>query len=261
MSLGMRSSWTVKINHKYVWWSTASVFPVMISWPTPTCLPLIVQCQLFIIFLFDNSFQQYFNYRRHSNVLGVADQIQFPKSNHLNKTTNQMPFNVRAGVMNKRDRERDRNLIDATLKPLNSTNLNSILAHDTTSQNSVQPTKDSSPRILPPPQWLTGNLKLTSQGKIGNAINASNGNSKRRITDWKSVGIANSNSNNNNNVGTTHKHSDSSNDLVLPNCPGAISPKKSNSNSLKKKLSTLSSIYQDSNNHTLITPVGHLKIH
>lgn len=198
-------------------------------------------------------FQQYFNYRRHSNVLGVADQITFPK-NQLNKplgnqAPNQNPFNIRAGVMTKRDRDRDRsqNLIDATLKPLNNTTLNSMLSNDSTTQNAQQ-TKESSPRILPPPQWLTGSLKLTSQGKIGNAINASNGNSKRRITDWKSVGIAN-------NMGTTHKHTDNINELILPNCPGAISPKKSNSNSLKKKLTTLSNIYPDSN-HSLITPVS-----
>lgn len=157
-----------------------------------------------------------------------------------------MPFNIRGGIMTKRDRAQ--NLIDATLKPLNSTTLNSILPHESNTQNTIQPNKESSPRILPPPQWLTGNLKVTSQGKIGNTINVSNGNSKRRITDWKSVGIAN-------NMGTTHKHNDTSNELVLPNCPGAISPKKSNSNSLKKKLSTLSSIYQDSN-HILTTPVS-----
>lgn len=185
-------------------------------------------------------------------MLGVADQITFPKSNQLGKPpivnppSNQIPFNVRG--MTKRDRDRSQNLIDATLKPLNNTTLNSILAHDTSTQNSMQQIKDSSPRILPPPQWLTGNLKLTSQGKIGNAINANNGQSKRRITDWKSVGISN-------NIGTTHKHNDSNNDLVpiLPNCPGAISPKKSNSNSLKKKLSTLSSIYQEPTH--LTTPV------
>lgn len=164
-----------------------------------------------------------------------------------NQTTNQIPFNVRGGVMTKRDRDRTQNLIDATLKPLNNSTLNALLGNDCNTQNSTQPMKESSPRILPPPQWLTGNLKLTSQGKMGNAINANN-NSKRRITDWKSVGIAN-------NMGTTHKHTESNNDLVLPNCPGAISPKKSNSNSLKKKLPTLSSIYQDPT-HALITPVN-----
>lgn len=124
-----------------------------------------------------------------------------------------------------------------------------ILNHDTNTQYSNQQTKESSP-ILPPPQWLSGNLKLTSHGKISNTNIANNGNSKRRITDWKSVGTTN-------NIGTapTHKHNDSSNDLILPNCPGAISPKKSNSNSFKKKLSTLSSIYQDPNN-TFTTPVS-----
>lgn len=80
-------------------------------------------------------------------------------------------------------------------------------------------------------------------------INGSNGNGKRRITDWKSVGIAN-------NIGSTHKHNENSNELVLPNCPGAtVSPKKSNNFSTKKKLSTLSNIYQDSS-HFLITPVS-----
>lgn len=174
-------------------------------------------------------------------------------------------FNVRGGVMAKRDRSQ--NLIDATLKPLNNTinttgsnsnTLNSILVND--SSSNVPTAKDTSPRILPPPQWLTGSLKLSSQGKIGNAINANNVQSKRRITDWKSVGMANTN---NTNVGTTnataHKYNDGGggggggSDLVLPNCPGAISPKKSNSNSLKKKLTALSNIYPDSN---LITPVS-----
>lgn len=168
-------------------------------------------------------------------------------------------FNVRGGVMTKRDRSQ--NLIDATLKPLNNTNnltgsnsntLNSILVNDSSSNVPIQ----SSPRILPPPQWLTGSLKLSSQGKIGNSINANNVQSKRRITDWKSVGMTNTT---NTNAGTTnttaHKYNDGGggSDLVLPNCPGAISPKKSNSNSLKKKLTTLSNIYPDSN---LITPVS-----
>lgn len=157
-----------------------------------------------------------------------------------------MPFNIRGGAMTKRDRDRDRSqiLIDATLKPLNNTTLNTISTNDSTTPN-ISQAKESSPRILPPPQWLTGSLKLTSQGKMGNAINA--GNSKRRITDWKSVGIAN-------NMSTTYKHNDNINELILPNCPGAVSPKKSNSNSLKKKFNNLSNIYSDSN-HTLNTPV------
>lgn len=160
-------------------------------------------------------------------------------------------------------RDRSQNLIDATLKPLNTAIgnnnniLNPILSNDT---SNAQPIKDTSPRILPPPQWLTGSLKLTSQGKMGNVINVNNGQSKRRITDWKSVGITNAT------TGTTaaaaatttaaYKHNDGASDLVLPNCPGAMSPKKSNSNSLKKKLTTLSNIYSDSN---LITPVSVFK--
>lgn len=109
--------------------------------------------------------QQYFNYRRHSNVPGVGDPMTFAK-NQLSKplatqTTNQMPFNVRApGVITKRDRDRSQNLIDATLKPLNSTTLNSMLAANDTNSQTTPQTKESSPRILPPPQWLTGNAKL-----------------------------------------------------------------------------------------------------
>lgn len=161
-------------------------------------------------------------------------------------------------------RDRSQNLIDATLKPLNNTTgnntLNSILVNDASSNASI-PNKDTSPRILPPPQWLTGSLKLTTQGKIGNVINSNNSQSKRRITDWKSVGMTNATTTAAAGAGatTTHKYNDGGgggSDLVLPNCPGAMSPKKSNSNSLKKKLTTLSNIYPDSN---LITPVSVFK--
>lgn len=42
--------------------------------------------------------------------------------------------------------------------------------------------KDVSPRILPPPPWLTGNLKVSSHGKITQI-------GKRGvITDWKTIG-------------------------------------------------------------------------
>lgn len=202
--------------------------------------------------------------------MAPAEQIPFPKNQHNKPSlgnqvppTNQMPpFNVRGGVMTKRDRSQ--NLIDATLKPLNnaiagsnSNTLNSILINDSSSNVPIA-NKDTSPRILPPPQWLTGSLKLSSQGKIGNVINANNGQSKRRITDWKSVGMTNT-TNANAGATTIHKHNDGGgggSDLVLPNCPGAISPKKSNSNSLKKKLTTLSNIYPDSN---LVTPVSVFK--
>lgn len=238
------------------------------------------------------SLPQYFNFRRHSNVLGVGDQstnILLPKQGaqqFMNKPSlamNSLHFNTRngaAGAMIKRERDRDRsqNLIEATLKPLNSSNFqNSVLngtSHvaDGSSQNA---SKEPSPRLLPPPQWLTGNLKMTSiHGKntqIGAATNAINvnGNSKRRITDWKSVGLAN-------NTATgpkqfTDNNNSSNIDFVLPNCPGAtVSPKKSSNihstsnNNLKKKLSSLSNVTQhhhhhhhpDLNQHALITPVS-----
>lgn len=200
---------------------------------------------------------QYFNYRRHSNILGVSDQIILPKNTQIGRppvtntnqsTLHQLPFNTRTNVMTKRDRTN--HLLDATLKPLNGTSLSSILPTNDAMQTT---TKEPSPRILPPPQWLTGNLKLTAQGKntqISNSqINGSNMNGKRRITDWKTVGISSNN-------GTTHKYNESSNnELILPNCPGATtSPKKSNNNSLKKKLSSLSNYPHEAN--VLITPVS-----
>lgn len=77
-------------------------------------------------------------------------------------------------------------------------------------------------------------------------INGING--KRRITDWKSVGMTN-------NTTGMQKPNENGNELVLPNCPGAtISPKKANNFNSKKKLSTFNNIYQDSSSF-LITPV------
>lgn len=155
-------------------------------------------------------FHQYSNNRQHSNVLSVANQITFNKSSHFNraianKSNNHIPFNVRAGVTTKRDRDRSQNLIDATLNP--------ISAYDISTQN-MSPVEDLSPRIRP-----SGNLKLTTQMKVGSIINATKASSKRRITDW--IFIAN------NNIGTTHKYNDSSTDLVLLNCPGRKSDKTS----------------------------------
>lgn len=103
---------------------------------------------------------QYFTHRRHSNVLSVSDQLILPKNTQFSKsTTNQIPSNMRTGTMVKRER----NLIDATLKTLNT-----VLPNDSQSQSSstIQQTKEPSPRILPPPQWLTGNLKLTAHGYV-----------------------------------------------------------------------------------------------
>lgn len=81
-------------------------------------------------------------------------------------------------------------------------------------------------------------------------INGNTPNGKRRITDWKSVGMAN------HVTGTTQRSNENGNELVLPNCPGAtISPKKVNHFNTKKKLSQLGNIYQDSSSF-LITPVN-----
>lgn len=202
--------------------------------------------------------QHYFAHRRHSNILAattVADSHQLSNKSTQVKQ-NQIPM-TRNGVMTKRERDRTHQLLDVSLMPLNN-NFNSI-APPANDQLTV---KEPSPRILPPPQWLTGNLRLTGNGaggkttQIGNAT--SNNNGKRRITDWKSVGISNNNGNNTKYASTAQMQNEniynSGNDFVLPNCPGAtISPKKSsNNNSLKKKLPAMANFPQES---ILLTPV------
>lgn len=90
--------------------------------------------------------------------------------------------------------------------------------------------KEASPRILPPPPWLSGNLKVMAQGKVTQI-------GKRGITDWKSVG-------------TTSKTAVEPSEFLLPNCPGAsTSPYKGN----KKKLSPMSNLPID---HHFGTPVN-----
>lgn len=197
--------------------------------------------------------QHYFNnYRRHSNILAAAaaaDSQHSNKSNQLKQ--NQMPI-TRNGVMTKRERDRTHQLLDVSLMPL-SNNLNSIAP-----SNDQSTPKEPSPRILPPPQWLTGNLRMTGQGGKGTQIGHStnNNNSKRRITDWKSVGIGNSkySMQNENVYNANTSNTNAGNDLVLPTCPGAtISPKKSsNNNSLKKKLPAMGNFPQE---NILLTPV------
>lgn len=203
--------------------------------------------------------QHYFNHRRHSNILATTavDSHQLPnKSNQLKQ--NQMSI-TRNGVMTKRERDRTHQLLDVSLMPLNN-NFNSI-APPTNEQSTL---KEPSPRILPPPQWLTGNLRLTGQGgggggkgaQIGNSTNNNNG-GKRRITDWKSVGITNGNKYASTMQMQNENVYNGGNDLVLPNCPGAtISPKKSsNNNSLKKKLPAMGNFPQES---ILLTPVRYI---
>lgn len=208
--------------------------------------------------------QHYFNYRRHSNALAAAAaaDVQLSNKSHQLKQ-NQIPIG-RNGVMTKRERDRTHQLLDVSLMPINN-NFNSIAP-----SNEQTTIKEPSPRILPPPQWLTGNLRLTGQGgkgtQIGNISNNNNG--KRRITDWKSVGIATNGTNNkysmqNENIYNTNatnnisnnNNNNAGNDLVLPTCPGAtISPKKSSNNSsLKKKFPAMGNFPQE---NILLTPVN-----
>lgn len=135
--------------------------------------------------------------------------------------------------------------------------------------------KDASPRILPPPPWLTAaNLKVSAQGKstqIG----------KRGITDWKSIGGGGKHtssdlglSHNNHHYTSNHishhhpQHhhlqtttTNNNNDFLLPDVPGAsCSPYKASG---KKKLqpmggSVSSELHSHPLNHpnNLVTPVS-----
>lgn len=128
--------------------------------------------------------------------------------------------------------------------------------------------KDASPRILPPPPWLTGNLKVTAHGKTTQI-------GKRGVTDWKSVGGTMSTTNvagstmNGTAPGaatipssTTLKSTTApgnetlNHEFLLPNCPGAsTSPFKSTAGNRKK----LSPMVSSESHHYLLnhstTPV------
>ena len=202
----------------------------------------------------NGSVPQYFSHKRSSNILLLQQMVaQKAAANQLkqNHSSNQLPAS-RTTVITKRERERDRNhqLLDVSLMSLGGYTTGSVNA------SSHHPVKEPSPRTLPPPPWLTGNLKITSHGKT---TQIGNGNGKRRITDWKSVGI------NNNGHGaelssSKNHNGDSVNggtEFILPNCPGAtLSPYKSsqsNSNA-KKKLSPMPNFSPD--NHMSATPVS-----
>lgn len=88
------------------------------------------------------------------------------------------------------------NLLLGTMNSINSNSNNN------NNGNNINSTIETSPRLLQPPPWLMGNVKITSQGKITQI-----GASKRGMTDWKTI----SNKNNNDNL-----------DFLLPNCPGGI---------------------------------------
>lgn len=178
-----------------------------------------------------NRVPQYFNTKRNSTILTLENLAAHKVTTNYLKQNQLSQFTVgRSNVITKRERERPHQLLDISLMPLNA--MENAAA-------SKEMLKEPSPRILPPPPWLTGNLKLTAQGKniqIGN-----NTNGKRRITDWKSVGVN----------GNAIQRSTHDNDLVFPNCPGATaSPQKSNpfnNNLTKKKLSPMSTLAQSNN--------------
>lgn len=120
----------------------------------------------------------------------------------------------------KRERHHTDNVNTSNLMPLGSLESGTL--------------KDTSPRILPPPPWLSGNFKVMA-GQQGKSTQIG----KRGMTDWKSIG-------------TTSKTSVEPSEFLLPNCPGAsTSPYKGN----KKKLSPMSTLPID-HHHTFGTPVN-----
>lgn len=196
---------------------------------------------------------QYFSQKRSSNILGLQ-QVAAQKGKRYdildaNITTVVIIF-INHSSQSQLTRKRDRPLIDIGLIPLAMINTPDVA------------NKDMSPRILPPPPWLTGNLKVTAQGKTTQI-------GKRGITDWKSVGGAMSTTNvvsstiNATATGaatipssttiksTTATVSESLNhELLLPNCPGAsTSPLKSTAGNRKK----LSPMVSSDNHHYLLS--------
>lgn len=149
-------------------------------------------------------------------------------------------------------KKRDRPHIDIALMPLGHT----------------EPSKEASPRILPPPPWLTAaNLKVSAHGKTTQI-------GKRGITDWKSIGGGGKHTSSDLGLGhsnhlytsnhLSHHHlqpSGTTNDFLLPDCPGASSsPFKASG---KKKLqpmggSVSSELHSLPLNHpnNLVTPVS-----
>lgn len=73
---------------------------------------------------------------------------------------------------------------------------------------------DPSPRVLPTPAWLMGNLKITSHGKTTQI-------GKKGVTDWKSVVGSQNTTNPIGNTENGHLP-----EISLPSCPGALSPAK-----------------------------------
>ncbi|XP_037025387.1 cyclin-dependent kinase-like 4 isoform X2 [Bradysia coprophila] len=152
----------------------------------------------------NGNFPQYFSHKKSSNILGlhqVSQKSNIKQSNHTNLNT------ARPSLV-----KRDRPHIDLGLIPLGL---------GVTTEPS---TKDLSPRILPPPPWLTSsNIKVNTVNTHGKPSQIT----KRSLTDWKSVGTI---------TGTAKSNAPSeANEFLLPNCPGASSPLKGN----RKKLSPM----------------------
>ncbi len=150
----------------------------------------------------NGNFPQYFSHKKSSNILGLHQVSQ--KSNI--KQSNHNTLNTARPSLVKRERPH----IDLGLIPLGL---------GTTTES----TKESSPRILPPPPWLTSSnhVKVNTHGKSTQIT-------KRSLTDWKSVGTI---------TGTAKGNNlpSEANEFLLPNCPGATSPLKGS----RKKLSPM----------------------
>lgn len=149
----------------------------------------------------NGNFPQYFSHKKSSNILGlhqVSQKSNIKQSSHNNLNT------ARPSLV-KRDRPHDLGLIPLGLVV-------------------TEPTKELSPRILPPPPWLTSsNIKVNTVNSHGKPTQIT----KRSLTDWKSVGTI---------TGTAKSNAPSEvNEFLLPNCPGASSPLKGN----RKKLSPM----------------------
>lgn len=82
---------------------------------------------------------------------------------------------------------------------------------------------EPSPRVLPTPAWLMGNLKITSHGKTTQI-------GKKGMTDWKSVS---QNTNTASNASTTGETSSHLPEISLPTGP---------TKNLKKKLTPMTNV-------------------
>lgn len=236
---------------------------------------------------------QYFtNHRRSSNISELQQMVGAQKSKAIHAQNMLYAQHIQvpaSSTSSKRERDRDghQNSLDVSLVPIgfnnngrlngSSAELSSIVnigpnaAGSTNNGKSNSSgsgmhkisitshhlTKEPSPRILPPPPpWLSGNL-MSTQGK---AVQITNNNGMRRMTDWKTIGNSGNHSNNNNKRSYAPPQkfhgnesiTSSGNDLILPNCPGAKTSPQKLSNA-KKKLTPISVLSDGI--HVFNTPV------